>query len=102
MERPNLGCRVLVNRHASKILPAVMRDMCDWVVDTRIKAAQLLKPLLLNLEDYTCQHIELLLSGLYKTSMDEEKKVVEDVSVVQCCSAYILRDEKFDYLSSLV
>ena len=81
-ERPNLGCRVLVNRHASKILPPLLRDIVDWVVETRIKSAQLLKTLLLNLEDYVTQHIEVLLTGLYKASLDEEKKVVADVSNV--------------------
>lgn len=79
VERPNLGCRVLVNRHASKILPGLMRDICDWVVETRVKSAQLLKTILVNLEEYTTQHIELLLSGMYKASMDEEKAVVVDV-----------------------
>ena len=35
--RPNLGCRELVQRNISKILPAALRDMGDWSVDTRIK-----------------------------------------------------------------
>ena len=82
MARPNLGCRVLVNRHASKFLPGLLRDICDWVVDTRVKSAQLLKTLVLNLEDYTTQHIETLLTGLYRASMDEEPLVVQDVSCV--------------------
>ncbi|KAK7506627.1 hypothetical protein BaRGS_00002102 [Batillaria attramentaria] len=79
VERPNLGCRTLVNRHASKILPGLMRDICDWVLETRIKSAQLLKTLLINLEEYTTQHIELLLTGMYKASIDEERRVVADV-----------------------
>lgn len=37
MDRPNLGCRVLVQRNLSKILPAALRDMVDWTADTRIK-----------------------------------------------------------------
>ena len=37
MDRPSLGCRVLVQRNLSKILPAALRDMADWTVDTRIK-----------------------------------------------------------------
>lgn len=52
------------------------------MVETRIKSAQLLKTLLLNLEDYTTQHIETLLTGLYRASMDEEKRVVHDVGFV--------------------
>lgn len=80
VERPNIGCRVLVNRHASKILPGLMRDICDWVVETRIKSAKLLYTLLINLEEYTTQHIEILISGMSKASLDEEKRVVEEVS----------------------
>lgn len=37
MARPSLGCRVLVQRNLSKILPAALRDMADWTIDTRIK-----------------------------------------------------------------
>lgn len=37
MDRPSLGCRILVQRNLSKILPAALRDMADWTTDTRIK-----------------------------------------------------------------
>ena len=37
VDRPSLGCRVLVQRNLSKILPAALRDMADWTADTRIK-----------------------------------------------------------------
>ena len=37
MTRPSLGCRVLVQRNLSKILPAALRDMADWTADTRVK-----------------------------------------------------------------
>lgn len=40
MERPSLGCRVLVQRNISKILPAALRDMADWTTDTRIKVTE--------------------------------------------------------------
>ncbi|XP_076458968.1 dynein axonemal assembly factor 5-like [Babylonia areolata] len=92
-ERPNLGCRVLVNRHASKILPGLMRDICDWVVETRVKSAQLLTTLLLNLEDYTTQHIELLLTGLCRASGDEETRVVQDVDRSAELIGYFVKPE---------
>lgn len=79
VERPNLGCRVLVNRHLSKILPGLVKDICDWVVETRVKSASLLYWLLINAEEYTLQHVEILLNGLYKACHDEEKSVVIDV-----------------------
>lgn len=72
-------------RNVSKILPGLVRDLGDWVADTRIKSASLLYTLLINCEDYVTQHMEILLSGLYKASMDEEKQVVADVSLDFFC-----------------
>lgn len=79
MERPSLGCRVLVQRNLSKILPAALRDMADWTTDTRIKASSLVYFLLLYAEDNTTQHMEILLQGLYKASQDENEQVVKQV-----------------------
>lgn len=79
VERPNLGCRVLVNRHASKILPGLMHDICDWVLETRLTSSKLLYWLLVNLEEYTTQHIEAVLNGMYRASCDEDIHVVKNV-----------------------
>ncbi|ESO87153.1 hypothetical protein LOTGIDRAFT_210534 [Lottia gigantea] len=79
VERPNLGCRTLIMRHLSKILPGLMKDITDWVLETRIKSAALLYVLLLNAEEYITQHMEIVLSGSYRACMDEEPKVVHDV-----------------------
>ncbi len=35
--RPRLGCRVLVYRNFSKVLPAILRDIVDWTVNSRVK-----------------------------------------------------------------
>ncbi|KAI8494919.1 HEAT repeat-containing protein 2 [Branchiostoma belcheri] len=87
-ERPNLGCRTLIFRNLSKILPACLRELGDWVVSTRVKAASLLYTLLLNSEDYTTMHMEPLLAGLYKACADEEKqvrnKVIKSAELVGC------------------
>ena len=40
IDRPSLGCRVLVQKNLSKILPAALRDMADWTTDTRIKVTE--------------------------------------------------------------
>ncbi|XP_078415012.1 dynein axonemal assembly factor 5 isoform X2 [Cetorhinus maximus] len=77
-ERPCLGCRELVFRNLSKILPAVSRDMTDWVPATRVKASQLLIVLLLHAEDHITQHMELLLSTMYRSCADEETSVVKN------------------------
>ncbi|XP_067859576.1 dynein axonemal assembly factor 5-like [Heptranchias perlo] len=78
VERPGLGCRELVFRNLSKVLPAVSRDITDWVPATRVKASQLLIVLLLHAEDYITQHMELLLSTMYRSCSDEETLVVQN------------------------
>ena len=81
VDRPNLGCRTLVYRHLSKILPGLLRDLDDWVADTRIKSAKLLYTLLLNNEENITQHMEKLMTGLYRACHDEQKEVIKYVSV---------------------
>ncbi|XP_067912661.1 dynein axonemal assembly factor 5-like [Heterodontus francisci] len=78
VERRCLGCRELVFRNLSKILPAVSRDMTDWVPATRVKASQLLIVLLLHAEDHITQHMDLLLSTMYRSCSDEETPVVQN------------------------
>ncbi|XP_029432583.1 dynein assembly factor 5, axonemal [Rhinatrema bivittatum] len=78
VDRPGLGCRELVFRNTSKILPAISRDIADWVVGTRIKASQLLTVILLHAEDHMTQHMELLLSTLYHACLDDESQVVNN------------------------
>ncbi|XP_049644535.1 dynein axonemal assembly factor 5 [Suncus etruscus] len=74
--RPNLGCRELVIRNLSKILPAVCHDLGDWVVSTRVKSAQLLTQLLLHAEDHATQHLGSLLRTLQSACTDEDPAVV--------------------------
>lgn len=78
--RPGLGCRELVFRNLSKILPAVCHDITDWVAGTRVKSAQLLAVLLLHAEDHITQHLEVLLRTLLLACADEESAVVGSVS----------------------
>eukprot|EP00112_Aurelia_sp_Birch-Aquarium-sp1_P015656 Seg3494.1 transcript_id=Seg3494.1/GoldUCD/mRNA.D3Y31 product="Dynein assembly factor 5 axonemal" protein_id=Seg3494.1/GoldUCD/D3Y31 len=74
-ERPPLGCRVLIQRNFSKIFPAILGDLTDWVIETRIKTSQLLYHLIFYAEDHVTMHLEPLLQGLYKTVGDEEEQV---------------------------
>ncbi|GAB1290384.1 Dynein axonemal assembly factor 5 [Apodemus speciosus] len=74
--RPGLGCRELVFRNLSKVLPAICHDITDWVVGTRVKAAQLLPVLLLHAEDHITQHLEIILRALHQACTDEEKAVL--------------------------
>ncbi|XP_014651115.1 PREDICTED: dynein assembly factor 5, axonemal [Ceratotherium simum simum] len=78
--RPVLGCRELVFRNLSKILPAICHDITDWVPGTRVKSAQLLAVLLLHAEDHVTQHLELLLRALLRACADEERAVVSSAA----------------------
>lgn len=60
----SVGCRELVYRSASRLLPALCRDLGDWQAATRSKAAGLISVLLLHLEAAATQHTQHLLSGL--------------------------------------
>uniref|UniRef100_A0ABK0LLB4 Dynein, axonemal, assembly factor 5 n=1 Tax=Rattus norvegicus TaxID=10116 RepID=A0ABK0LLB4_RAT len=81
--RPGLGCRELVFRNLSKVLPAICHDITDWVVGTRLKAAQLLPVLLLHAEDHITQHLEIVLRTLHQACTDEEKAVVSSNSYLE-------------------
>ncbi|NXX47089.1 DAAF5 factor, partial [Tricholaema leucomelas] len=76
--RPGLGCRELVSRNLTKILPGLSHDITDWLESTRVKASQLLHTLLLHAEDHITQHMELLLRTLYQACLDEEREVVQN------------------------
>ncbi|VDO05084.1 unnamed protein product [Rodentolepis nana] len=62
--RPNLGCRQLINRSASRLLPGLCNDLRDWQEATRNKAAGLLPIILLHLESAVTQHTQTLITGL--------------------------------------
>ena len=80
VERPNLGCRTLVYRNFSRIISGIHNDIVDWVVNTRVKSAQLLYTLMINEEDNATQHLEKVLNCLQRAAADDEKQVIEYVS----------------------
>ena len=84
VERPCLGCRELVHRNLSKLTSAILRDLDDWVAETRVKTSQLLYELLLHAEEYTTQHMQPLVQALIKAGADEQQVVVTYVRN-QCC-----------------
>ena len=96
--RPGLGCRVLVYRNFSNILPAILRDIADWTVNSRIKSSQLLSTLLYHMEENTTHHIQAVLSGLYRASQDEENSVIEQVIRASELIGYYVPPEVWSYL----
>ncbi|CAK8696019.1 unnamed protein product [Clavelina lepadiformis] len=82
VKRPCLGCRELVQRNLSKLTSAIIRDLGDWVAETRVKTSQLLYVLLLHAEDYTTQHMQPLVQALLKACTDDQPMVVQ--SAMKC------------------
>uniref|UniRef100_A0A8C6TL32 Dynein axonemal assembly factor 5 n=1 Tax=Neogobius melanostomus TaxID=47308 RepID=A0A8C6TL32_9GOBI len=76
--RPGLGCRELVVRNLSRLVPAITHDVTDWLVATRVRTSQLLSVLLLHAEDHCTQHLQPLLAMLYRACTDTEKDVVNN------------------------
>jgi len=60
-------------------MPAIIKDLGDWVAETRVKTSQLLYELLLHAEDYTTQHMQPLVQALLKACSDDQPVVVECV-----------------------
>ena len=69
-------------RNFSKILSGLTRDLTDWVEATRIMSAKLLYTLVINDEDNVTQHLDKLLTALYKGCGDEEAEVQDYVGSV--------------------
>ncbi|XP_019492960.1 PREDICTED: dynein assembly factor 5, axonemal [Hipposideros armiger] len=91
--RPGLGCRELIFRNLSKILPAICHDITDWVVGTRVKSAQLLVVLLRHAEDHTTQHLEVVLRTLLHACADDEGAVVSScVRSAELIGAFVSPD----------
>ena len=64
--RPNLGCRTIAQQNLSKLIGAIVRELNDWMADIKLRAAQLLCILLLNVEEDVTQHIPKLLLPMYR------------------------------------
>ncbi|XP_011496819.1 PREDICTED: dynein assembly factor 5, axonemal [Ceratosolen solmsi marchali] len=81
INRPNLGCRTIVQQNLSKLITAISRELTDWMADIKVRAAQLLCILVLNVEQDVTQHIPKLLSPMIRACNDEDKRVVENIEM---------------------
>lgn len=82
--RPTLGCRLLVQREASKILPGAIRDLTDWSYETRIACASLLHLIALHCEDDNGTfQAPAMLEALLRAGADPEPLVFKPVRIPQ-------------------
>lgn len=80
MERPNLGCRVLVQRNIGKLAKALSFELQSWQEDIRFCCSQLLCSLALHAEDGITHDMQDLLPAMYSAARDQDKRVVANVS----------------------
>jgi len=66
VSRPNLGCRVIAQQNLCKLIGGISAELGDWLPDIRVRSAQLLCVLILNVEEDVTQHIEKLLPPMYR------------------------------------
>ncbi|XP_014205374.1 dynein assembly factor 5, axonemal [Copidosoma floridanum] len=88
--RPNLGCRTIVQQNLCKLIPALSRELGDWLSDIKVRAAQLLCILVLNVEEEITNYLKKLLPAMYRACVDEDNRVVENVELAAEYMAYFV------------
>ncbi|CAH1977312.1 unnamed protein product [Acanthoscelides obtectus] len=78
--RPNPGCRVLVKRNVSKIVPAISKELTCWQEDIRVRCSQLLCAIALHAEEGITQNLQDLLLAMYTAARDDDIRVVSNIS----------------------
>lgn len=81
LKRPNLGCRVLVQRNISKLAGAISNELTSWQEDVRVRCSQLLCALALHGEEDLTFNLQNLLPAMYSAARDDDQRVV--VNIIQ-------------------
>jgi len=76
VHRPCLGARVLVRSYVRRYLPALYKEINDWIEENRERASQLLLCCVIYTEDFMTQFMDHLLVALYKSVLEKENKTV--------------------------
>ena len=79
-----MGCRELVKLNLSRILPAILNDIGDWVESTRVKSMELLYVFLWQAEDNITQNLETVLQTLYKAVATNDNNLEIKAKVFEC------------------
>ena len=73
--RPGPSVRSLVTRIMPRMLPFVLEETKAWTLDARIRAAKVLRTILVCAEDAATAHLPEILDALCKMFLDEEAAV---------------------------
>ncbi|XP_014470409.1 PREDICTED: dynein assembly factor 5, axonemal [Dinoponera quadriceps] len=98
ISRPNLGCRMIAQQNLCKLVNGISVELGDWLPDIRLRSAQLLCVLILNVEEDVTQHIEKLLPSMYRACNDEDKRVVGCVETAARYLGYFVNPEIYCHL----
>mgnify|MGYP002629382305 CR=1 FL=1 len=93
IQRPNLGCRTLVARSQHQIYPSIANDLKDWVVETRLKAVQLLYTILYHSEQDMVMHMERIFNCINTAAKDEDHLVNEYARKSSVVVGYMIQPE---------
>ncbi|OAF67813.1 hypothetical protein A3Q56_04452 [Intoshia linei] len=87
-ERPNIGCRTMVSNHFGKLMGALKTEVRDWLDETRLKSIQLLKHILLNVEENVtinmCQVFSILIRAFFNHSDETLIEIRECCRIIGC------------------
>lgn len=75
--RPRLGARIVVKSYTNRYLKAVYKELSDWIIENRQRAAHLLLSLIIYTEDYITQYLDHLMFNLYKAVLEKEDKILK-------------------------
>ncbi|GJQ73535.1 hypothetical protein Trydic_g13886 [Trypoxylus dichotomus] len=81
LTRPNLGCRVLVQRNVSKLAKAISKELLSWQSDIRVRCSQLLCSIVLHAEADITQNLQDLLPAMYTAARDEDRRVADNIVI---------------------
>ncbi|KAG6454786.1 dynein assembly factor 5, axonemal [Manduca sexta] len=93
VNRPNLGCRVLVQSNIGKIVPAIGKEMDGWQADARLRVSQLLCWLILCAEEGCTQHANTIVRTMLRGAADEDCRVVLEIKRAAELFGYFITPE---------
>jgi hypothetical protein len=76
--RPRLGARIVIKSYIRRYLVAIYKELSDWIIENRARAAHLLLCLIVYTEDYVMQYLDHLLLSLYKAILEKDDMVLKE------------------------
>jgi hypothetical protein len=83
VKRPRLGARLFFRQYVMRYLKGIFTELNDWISSSRLHAANLLLALVIFTEDYITQHLDAMLSAMYRNiSLNDSPEVVKKLETV--------------------